>query len=69
MTTCAHAPDELYVHDADVALAVDPEHQERIVEFDVCYCGPVREEQSARSRRCASSASRSSAIASHPPPT
>ena len=33
-----HAPDEL---GADVALAVDRETQQRIVEFDVCYCGPL----------------------------
>ena len=33
-----HAADEL---GADVALAVDRETQQRIVEFDVCYCGPL----------------------------
>jgi FAD/FMN-containing dehydrogenase len=33
----AHAPDEL---SADVALTVDHEGR-RIVEFDVCYCGPA----------------------------
>jgi hypothetical protein len=41
---CAHMPDEL---NADVALAVDPEHQERIVEFDVCYCGPLERAERA----------------------
>ncbi len=33
-----HAADELGV---DVALAVDKEQQQRVVEFDVCYCGPL----------------------------
>jgi FAD/FMN-containing dehydrogenase len=32
----AHAPDELSV---DIALTVDPELKQRIIEFDVCYCG------------------------------
>jgi FAD/FMN-containing dehydrogenase len=34
----AHAPDEL---SADVALTVDPVQQQRVIEFDVCYCGPA----------------------------
>ena len=34
----AHASDEL---SADVALTVSREQQQRIVEFDVCYCGPL----------------------------
>jgi FAD/FMN-containing dehydrogenase len=33
---CAHAPDDLSV---DIAFTVDPELKERIIEFDVCYCG------------------------------
>jgi len=33
-----HAGDEL---GADVALAVDRETQQRVVEFDVCYCGAL----------------------------
>jgi FAD/FMN-containing dehydrogenase len=33
----AHAPDELYV---DVLIPTGPDHQ-RIVVFDVCYCGPL----------------------------
>ena len=34
----SHAADDL---SADVALAVDHEQQQRIVQFDVCYCGPL----------------------------
>ena len=34
----AHAPDEL---GADVALTVDPAKQQRVIELDVCYCGPA----------------------------
>jgi FAD/FMN-containing dehydrogenase len=34
----AHAPDEL---SADIALTVDPVQQQRVIEFDVCYCGPT----------------------------
>ncbi|HEX4389722.1 MAG TPA: FAD-binding oxidoreductase [Steroidobacteraceae bacterium] len=41
---CAHMPEEL---NADVSLTVDPEHQERIVEFDVCYCGPLEQAERA----------------------
>jgi hypothetical protein len=33
----AHAPDEL---SADIALTVDPAKQQRVIELDVCYCGP-----------------------------
>jgi FAD/FMN-containing dehydrogenase len=33
----AHAPDEL---SADIALTADPAKQERVIELDVCYCGP-----------------------------
>jgi FAD/FMN-containing dehydrogenase len=32
----AHAPDEL---GADIALTVDPELKQRIIEIDVCFCG------------------------------
>ena len=35
----AHAPDELYV---DVLLPTTPDKQ-RVVRFDVCYCGPLAE--------------------------
>jgi FAD/FMN-containing dehydrogenase len=34
----AQMPDELH---ADISLAADPETQQRIIEFDVCYCGPL----------------------------
>ena len=37
---CAHIPDEL---SADISLTVDPEQQQRIIELDVCYCGPLSE--------------------------
>jgi len=40
----AHMPDEL---NADVALTSDPERQERSVEFDVCYCGPLEQAERA----------------------
>src|SRR5262249_52799350 len=32
---------------ADVALTVDPELKQRIVEFDVCYCGPLDKAEGA----------------------
>ncbi len=35
---CAHAPDEL---SCDATLSVDPQLKGRIVELDVCYCGPA----------------------------